>query len=168
MTQGLMAPPADVYVTSDKMWPMGAEVERGDLPKQDLEVAQRGACPACGACQFGTDGGVAVLYGNLAPGGAMIKTFSVPKEMHVHTGPARVFDIEEEPAKQRDWKPENPLFTLPNVILTPHAAYYSEESIHTVRDFAAHEVVRVLTGQPPVSAVNADQLAGPAGSHQPS
>lgn len=35
---------------------------------------------------FGADGGVAVLYGNLAPGGAMIKTFSVPKEMHVHTG----------------------------------------------------------------------------------
>jgi dihydroxy-acid dehydratase len=26
----------------------------------------------------------------------MIKTFSVPKEMHVHTGPARVFDLEEE------------------------------------------------------------------------
>jgi dihydroxy-acid dehydratase len=45
---------------------------------------------------FGTDGGVAVLYGNLAPGGAMIKTFSVPEEMHVHTGPARVFDFEEE------------------------------------------------------------------------
>src|SRR5215469_13095877 len=273
------------YVTSDEMWPMGAEVERGDLPREDLELAQRGACPTCGACQFmgsastgqvlgealglalpgsaltpapltkllryaratgkqsvrliqsnltarriltrdafenaiiihaavggstnallhlpvaareagvditiddfdrihrrvpvlanvkttgkypveyfwyaggvpavmlelrdmlhlncltvtgrtlgenldeiaaspvylaerlgylsnmsiardevirprdepfGTDGGVAILYGNLAPGGAMIKTFSVPKEMHVHTGPARVFDFEEE------------------------------------------------------------------------
>ena len=45
---------------------------------------------------FGTDGGVAVLYGNLAPGGAMIKAFSVPKDMHVHTGPARVFDFEDE------------------------------------------------------------------------
>jgi dihydroxy-acid dehydratase len=45
---------------------------------------------------FGTDGGLAVLYGNMAPGGAMIKTFSVPKEMHVHTGRARVFDFEEE------------------------------------------------------------------------
>jgi dihydroxy-acid dehydratase len=40
------------YVTSDKMWPMGAEVERGELPRQDLEVAQRNACPTCGACQF--------------------------------------------------------------------------------------------------------------------
>lgn len=67
-------------------------------------------------------------------------------------------DIEEEPAKQHDWKPVNPLFTLPNVVVTPHAAYYSEEAIHTVRDFAAREAVRVLTGQPPLSPVNADQL----------
>jgi dihydroxy-acid dehydratase len=276
------------YVTSDKMWPMGAQVERGDLPREDMEVAQRGACPTCGACQFmgsastgqvlaealglalpgsaltpaplarllryaratgkqavsliqanltarsiltrdafenaiiihaaiggstnallhlpvvareagvdisiddfdrihrrvpvlanvkttgkypveyfwyaggvpavmlelrdmlhqncltvtgktlgenlddiaaspvyfaerrgylsnvkvakdeiirtredpfGTDGGVAVLYGNLAPGGAMVKAFSVPKEMRVHTGPARVFEFEEEAAR---------------------------------------------------------------------
>ena len=40
----------------------------------------------------------------------------------------------------------------------PHAAYYSEESITAVRDFAAHEVVRVLPGKPPLSPVNADQL----------
>jgi dihydroxy-acid dehydratase len=45
---------------------------------------------------FATDGGVAILYGNLAPDGAMVKTFSVPEQMHVHTGPARVFDFEEE------------------------------------------------------------------------
>ena len=68
-------------------------------------------------------------------------------------------DIEEEPAKVRDWQADKPLFSLDNVVITPHAAYYSEEAIHTVRDFAAHEVVRVLTGQPPVSPVNADQLA---------
>jgi D-3-phosphoglycerate dehydrogenase len=51
----------------------------------------------------------------------------------------------------------NPLFSLDNVIITPHAAYYSEESIHTVRDFAASEVVRVLTGHPPLSPVNTVQ-----------
>ena len=34
------------------------------------------------------------------------------------------------------------------MIITPHAVYYSEEAIRTVRDFAAHEVVRVLTGLP--------------------
>jgi D-3-phosphoglycerate dehydrogenase / 2-oxoglutarate reductase len=69
-------------------------------------------------------------------------------------------DIEEEPAKQRDWAPDNPLFRLDNVIITPHAAYYSEEAIHVVREFAAHEVVRVLTGQQPLSPVNAQQIAG--------
>lgn len=68
-------------------------------------------------------------------------------------------DIEEEPAKVRDWKPTNPLFSLDNVLITPHAAYYSEEAIQTVRDFAAHEVVRVLTGKPPLSPVNAAQIA---------
>jgi D-3-phosphoglycerate dehydrogenase / 2-oxoglutarate reductase len=68
---------------------------------------------------------------------------------------AAVDDIEEEPAKVRDWKPTNPLFTLENMIITPHAAYYSEESMWTVREFAAEEVVRVLTGQQPLSPVNA-------------
>lgn len=71
---------------------------------------------------------------------------------------AGVDDIEEEPAKQRDWKPASPLLSLPNIVVTPHAAYYSEEAIRAVRDFAASEVVRVLTGQPPVSPVNAEQL----------
>jgi D-3-phosphoglycerate dehydrogenase len=68
-------------------------------------------------------------------------------------------DIEEEPAKVRDWRPDNPLFGLDNVVITPHAAYYSEESIRTVRSFAAEEVVRVLTGRKPLSPVNADELA---------
>jgi D-3-phosphoglycerate dehydrogenase len=70
-------------------------------------------------------------------------------------------DIEEEPAKVRDWRPDNPLFGLDNVVITPHAAYYSEESIGTVRRFAAEEVVRVLTGEAPLSPVNAGELAEP-------
>jgi D-3-phosphoglycerate dehydrogenase / 2-oxoglutarate reductase len=63
-------------------------------------------------------------------------------------------DIEEEPAKQINWKPKNPLFTLDNVIITPHAAYYSEQSIQIVRRFAADEAVRVLKGEAPLSPVN--------------
>jgi len=43
---------------------------------------------------FATDGGIAILRGNIAPDGAMVKTFSVPEEMHVHVGPARVFEDE--------------------------------------------------------------------------
>jgi D-3-phosphoglycerate dehydrogenase / 2-oxoglutarate reductase len=76
-------------------------------------------------------------------------------------------DIEEEPAKVRDWRADNPLFGLDNVVITPHAAYYSEEAIHTVRQFAAEEVVRVLTGQPPLSPVNAGELVEARWSRSP-
>jgi D-3-phosphoglycerate dehydrogenase len=67
---------------------------------------------------------------------------------------AALDDLEEEPAKQRSFRPDNPLFRAKNAIITPHAAYYSEESIRAVREIAANEVVRVLTGQRPLSPVN--------------
>ncbi len=97
----------------------------------------------------------------LLPTSAMCVLFQMGSSMRLANrfAGAGLDDIEEEPAKQRDWKPENPLFNLDNVVITPHAAYYSEESIRTVRDFAAREVVRVLTRQPPLSPVNAAQLA---------
>jgi dihydroxy-acid dehydratase len=41
-------------------------------------------------------GGIAVLMGNLAPKGAVIKTVAVSPKMLVHSGPARVFDSEQE------------------------------------------------------------------------
>ena len=69
-------------------------------------------------------------------------------------------DPEEEPAKRLNWSPrDNPIFTLPNVIVTPHVAYYSEESIRAAREAAAAEVARVLMGVPPLFPVNADALA---------
>ncbi|PNG94236.1 C-terminal binding protein [Streptomyces malaysiensis] len=71
---------------------------------------------------------------------------------------AALDDIEEEPAKQRGWRPSNPLLRLPNAIVTPHAAYYSEEAVRTVRTIAAEEAVRILSGQPARFPVN--ELAG--------
>ena len=41
-------------------------------------------------------GGIAVLKGSLAPEGCVVKQSAVAPEMMVHTGPARVFDSEEE------------------------------------------------------------------------
>jgi D-3-phosphoglycerate dehydrogenase len=67
---------------------------------------------------------------------------------------AALDDLEEEPAKQRHWRPDNPLLHLPNTVVTPHAAYYSEQSLRAVRAIAAQEAVRVLTGRPPRSPVN--------------
>ena len=69
-------------------------------------------------------------------------------------------DPEEEPAKRAQWSPDdNPIFTLPNVIVTPHAAYYSEESIMMARKTAASEVARVISGEKPQFPVNAESLA---------
>lgn len=67
---------------------------------------------------------------------------------------AALDDLEEEPAKVRDWRPTNPLLQQPRAIITPHAAYYSETSISNVRTIAASEAVRVLSGIPPRSPVN--------------
>jgi dihydroxy-acid dehydratase len=44
-------------------------------------------------------GGIAVLHGNLAPDGCVVKCSAVAKEMIKHQGPARVFDAEEEAVK---------------------------------------------------------------------
>jgi D-3-phosphoglycerate dehydrogenase len=63
-------------------------------------------------------------------------------------------DLEEEPAKRRNWQPDNPLFELDNVLISPHAAYYSEESVALVREIAAGEAVRVLRGEAPLYPVN--------------
>ncbi len=40
-------------------------------------------------------GGIAVLYGNLAPDGGVVKQSAVSPEMMIHRGPARVYDSEE-------------------------------------------------------------------------
>ena len=45
---------------------------------------------------YSTTGGLAVLKGNLAPDGSVVKRSAVAPEMMVHEGPARVFDCEED------------------------------------------------------------------------
>jgi len=45
---------------------------------------------------YSREGGIAILRGNLAPDGAVVKQSAVAKEMLTHTGPARVFNSEEE------------------------------------------------------------------------
>lgn len=45
---------------------------------------------------YSETGGLAVLTGNLAPYGGVVKRSAVVEEMMVHEGPARVFDCEED------------------------------------------------------------------------
>ncbi len=45
---------------------------------------------------YSPTGGIAVLFGNLAPDGCVVKRSAVAPKMLVHSGPARVFDSEDE------------------------------------------------------------------------
>ncbi len=48
---------------------------------------------------YSVTGGIAVLQGNLAPDGAVVKRSAVDKAMLVHKGPARIFESEEDVIK---------------------------------------------------------------------
>ncbi len=58
----------------------------------------------------------------------------------------------------------SPLLGRENVILTPHTAFYSEESLLELQTRAAEEVVRVLSGEAPRHPVNPEVLKSTAGS----
>lgn len=53
----------------------------------------------------------------------------------------------------------SPLLGRPNVIITPHTSFYSEESLVELQTKAAQEVVAVLQGRPPRNPVNPEVLA---------
>ncbi|MGZ4177801.1 MAG: C-terminal binding protein [Solirubrobacteraceae bacterium] len=55
--------------------------------------------------------------------------------------------------------PDHPLLGLPNLIVTPHVAYYSEESLLALGRLAAENVAAVLAGTRPASMVNPEVLA---------
>ncbi|MBI5581108.1 MAG: C-terminal binding protein [Deltaproteobacteria bacterium] len=57
--------------------------------------------------------------------------------------------LEKEPP---DFK--NPLLSLDNVLVTPHAAFYSEDAMTEVRSRAAKEVIKVFKGELPDHIVN--------------
>lgn len=56
--------------------------------------------------------------------------------------------------EQEPTLPDNPLYALPNVVLTPHAAGYSDQSITRGRRMAAAEMARMLNGSYPANLLN--------------
>ncbi|MBK5253950.1 MAG: C-terminal binding protein [Peptostreptococcaceae bacterium] len=61
--------------------------------------------------------------------------------------------LEVEPPKK-----DLPLLSMENVIITPHTAWYSEESQRILQSTPAEEVVRVLSGGKPINLVNKEML----------
>ncbi|WP_026895301.1 C-terminal binding protein [Clostridiisalibacter paucivorans] len=51
-------------------------------------------------------------------------------------------------------KPDNKLFQLENLIITPHAAFFTSDSMEELRRRACEEVIRVLSGKEPENRVN--------------
>jgi dihydroxy-acid dehydratase len=60
-----------------------------------LDTDRAGGCIRDVAHAYSADGGLAVLYGNLAADGAIVKTAGVPDELLQFAGPARVFESQE-------------------------------------------------------------------------
>ena len=48
---------------------------------------------------FSNEGGLAVLYGNIAPDGSVVKTGAVDEKMLFHKGPARIYESQDEALK---------------------------------------------------------------------
>jgi dihydroxy-acid dehydratase len=60
-----------------------------------LDLDREAGCIRDLAHAYTQDGGLAVLYGNLAPEGAIVKTAGVPEELWRFSGPAKVFESQE-------------------------------------------------------------------------
>lgn len=73
------------------------------------------------------------------------------KETRLGGAALDVLSIEPPPA-------DHPLRHAPNLILTPHLAFYSRESVIELQTKAAEEVARALKGKPPRSPVNPEVL----------
>jgi dihydroxy-acid dehydratase len=63
---------------------------------ESLDTDAAAGCIRDVAHAYTVDGGLCMLYGNIAPDGAVVKTAGVPEELWTFSGPARVFESQEE------------------------------------------------------------------------
>jgi dihydroxy-acid dehydratase len=74
--------PTQVAFSQDSRWP-------------DLDLDRADGCIRDIAHAYSSDGGLAVLYGNLAEDGCIVKTAGVDAELLTFSGPARIFESQE-------------------------------------------------------------------------
>lgn len=63
---------------------------------ESLDLDAESGCIRDVSHAYTQDGGLAVLYGNLAADGAIVKTAGVPEELFTFAGPAKVFESQED------------------------------------------------------------------------
>ncbi|MFC5746995.1 dihydroxy-acid dehydratase [Actinomadura rugatobispora] len=63
---------------------------------ETLDLDREAGCIRDAEHAYTTDGGLAVLFGNIAPDGAIVKTAGVEEELWTFTGPAVVFESQED------------------------------------------------------------------------
>ena len=100
----------------------------------------------------------------LRPGAILVNTSrgpwstsmrSAPRSRRTGSAEVGLDVLEVEPPSADD-----PLLHRDDVIVTPHAAFYSEESLRELQRKAVEQVVEALAGRIPPYAVNADAVAG--------
>ncbi len=75
--------PSQEAFSQDKQW-------------DSLDLDREGGCIRDLDHAYSRDGGLAVLYGNLAPDGCIVKTAGVDEACHTFKGPARIFESQED------------------------------------------------------------------------
>lgn len=86
--------------------------------------------------------------------GAIVDTGALVKALRKGTIAMAGLDVTEEEPLPGD----APLLKLANAVVTPHLAWYSEEAIRSLQLGVAQEAVRLLRGEPPLHAVNQQEL----------
>jgi dihydroxy-acid dehydratase len=79
--------------------PAGVRTIKGYSQSARWDSLDRDAVAGCirdAAHAYTAEGGLCMLYGNLAPDGGVVKTAGVPEELWTFSGPARVFESQED------------------------------------------------------------------------
>lgn len=150
----------DPHLGSDLFEPAGAERFRqleGLLAASDAVTLH---CPLTPETRgmFGREAFAAMRPGayfvNTARGG-IVRLDALREALESGRIAAAGLDVfEEEPMR-----PDHPILKSPNVIATPHVAFYSERSVRRVAAEAMEEVLRTLAGERPHNLVNPEVYA---------
>jgi phosphoglycerate dehydrogenase-like enzyme len=91
---------------------------------------------------------------NVSRGGIVDEQALIAQVSSGHIGAAALDTFEHEPLGG-----ESPLVGVPNILLSPHVAWLSEESAVALRQRAAEEMSLILAGEAPSAPVSAKRIA---------